>query len=71
LHFFLLSLGDLEKDIFQFSPVLTMLTIPPSAHFGWGPQGKGVGSSSQSSISASSTWTPFFYISIRCAARQS
>jgi hypothetical protein len=35
--------GDLEEDIFQFSPVPTMLTIPPSAHFplkgtrgGWG-----------------------------------
>ncbi len=36
LHFFLLSLGgagDLEEDIFQFSPVPTMLTIPPSTHF--------------------------------------
>ncbi len=49
LYFFLLSLGgrDLKEDIFQFSLVPTMLTIPPSAHFGWGPQRKGgeVGSS--------------------------
>jgi hypothetical protein len=37
LHFFLLNLGG---DIFQFSLVPTMLTIPPSAHLGWGPQGK-------------------------------
>jgi hypothetical protein len=35
--------GDLEEDIFQFSPVPTMLTIPQSAQFGWGPQGKGRG----------------------------
>ncbi len=36
LHFFLLSLGGegFRGDIFQFSLVPTMLTIPPSAHFG-------------------------------------
>jgi hypothetical protein len=27
--------GDLKGDIFQFSLVPIMLTIPPSAHFGW------------------------------------
>jgi len=27
--------GDLKGDIFQFSLVPIMLTIPPSDHFGW------------------------------------
>jgi hypothetical protein len=29
--------GDLEENFFLFSLVPTMFTIPPSAHFGWGP----------------------------------
>jgi len=58
--------GDLEEDIFQFSLVPTMLTIPPSAHFGWGPQGKrgvkGGGAPTNHELSLQATDTHFFIV---------
>jgi len=50
LHFFFLSLGGggFRGKYFSVFSGSHYVDIPPSAHFGWGPQGKGGGASSQS-----------------------